>query len=106
MPMVALTTILVCQNTACRKMGAAVVLKRLQEQAVEDVAIAPSGCLGKCGNGPNLLVLPEKRWYERVRPEDIQIILAETVGDRMQAKNRSSGQAGMDEKIGADLSTL
>lgn len=86
MRMVALKTILVCQNTACRKMGAAMVLKRLQAQTVEGVAIASSGCLGRCGNGPNLLVLPEKTWYDRVRPEDSQIIVKQTVGEKAKAE--------------------
>lgn len=83
--MVALKTILVCQNMACRKMGATAVLRTLQGQPVEGVAIASSGCLGRCGNGPNLLVLPEKTWYDRVRPEEIQIILAKAVDERVKA---------------------
>ncbi|MEO0770499.1 MAG: hypothetical protein AAFY72_13915 [Cyanobacteria bacterium J06649_4] len=38
--------------------GASKVLEALQQSAPSDVDVVASGCLGQCGNGPMLLVLP------------------------------------------------
>ncbi len=58
-------------------MGAKLVLESLQKHPRAGVAIAPSGCLGMCGNGPNVLVLPEKTWYYRVQSADAEAIVRE-----------------------------
>ncbi|MFE4106298.1 (2Fe-2S) ferredoxin domain-containing protein [Almyronema epifaneia] len=64
--------VLVCQNTSCRKYGAAQVLKAFQQAKV---AAERSGCLGQCGNGPMVIVLPEAIWYDRVQPRQVPIIV-------------------------------
>ncbi|MBW4655838.1 MAG: hypothetical protein KME20_22775 [Kaiparowitsia implicata GSE-PSE-MK54-09C] len=33
------------------------------------------GCLGHCGNGPMVVVLPEEVWYRQVQPQDAREIL-------------------------------
>ncbi|MBW4486951.1 MAG: (2Fe-2S) ferredoxin domain-containing protein [Trichocoleus desertorum ATA4-8-CV12] len=66
--------VLVCQNKSCRKQGATKVLAALQTQAISEVQVESSSCLGQCGNGPMLLVLPEEVWYCRVRPEEVGAI--------------------------------
>ena len=58
----------VCQHRTCRKQGAEEVLAALP---APNVTIAASGCLGQCGNGPMVLVLPEMVWYCRVLPQEI-----------------------------------
>ena len=34
-------------------------------------------CLGHCGNGPMVLVLPDAVWYSHVRPGDVGAIAAQ-----------------------------
>lgn len=37
-----------------------------------EVAVTPSGCLGPCFEGPNLVVYPEGVWYQGVTPDDVE----------------------------------
>lgn len=67
--------VLVCQNVTCKQQGSEKVLAALQSQAPNDVKVEPSGCLGQCGNGPMVLVLPDKTWYHRVQPKDVPRIV-------------------------------
>ena len=78
--------LLVCQNRTCRKQGSARVLAAFQEFDMTNIAIEKSGCLGKCGNGPMVLVLPEEVWYSRVYPQQISIILEESFIGRITVK--------------------
>lgn len=68
-------TVLVCQNKTCRKQGAAAVLAAFQAQAAPDVEVASSGCLGQCGSGPMVLVLPDEVWYGRVRHDEVAAVV-------------------------------
>ncbi|NJL87161.1 MAG: (2Fe-2S) ferredoxin domain-containing protein [Leptolyngbyaceae cyanobacterium SM1_1_3] len=63
--------VLVCQNTSCRQYGSAQVLRAFQQANVE---VRRSGCLGQCGNGPMVLVLPDEFWYDRVSPSQVPMI--------------------------------
>lgn len=38
-----------------------------------------TGCLGKCEQGPNIVLFPENRWYHYNSKEDIDKILEEHV---------------------------
>lgn len=66
---------LVCQNITCRQQGAAAVLAAFRAQPASNVLVVNSGCLGQCGNGPMVLVLPEKIWYDRVHPSEALVII-------------------------------
>ncbi|MDY7015337.1 MAG: (2Fe-2S) ferredoxin domain-containing protein [Cyanobacteriota bacterium] len=68
--------ILVCQNRTCRKQGAKVVLAEFQAHNIDEIEIIGSGCLGQCGNGPMVLILPGKILYDRVFPDRVGAILA------------------------------
>jgi (2Fe-2S) ferredoxin len=68
-------TILVCQNKACRKSGAKAVLTALQSHKISKIPVIGTGCLGHCGNGPMVLVLPDEIWYRHVRAEEAIEIL-------------------------------
>ncbi|HLP90990.1 MAG TPA: (2Fe-2S) ferredoxin domain-containing protein [Nostocaceae cyanobacterium] len=61
----------VCQNQTCKKQGAAAVLEAFYKLPLADVTVLASGCLGQCGNGPMVLVLPEMVWYCRVQSPDV-----------------------------------
>jgi len=65
-------TVLVCQNRTCRKQGSAKVLAAFQQNPVADIEVSGCGCLGQCGNGPIVLVLPEKAWYCGVNSHEVQ----------------------------------
>lgn len=65
----------VCQNRACRKQGAAKVLAAFEAQPVPGVTVTGCGCLGQCGNGPIVLVLPERVWYSGVRPHEVRLLV-------------------------------
>lgn len=67
--------VLICQSRACCKGGAAKVLAAFQAEPVRDVAIEPSGCLGQCGNGPMVLILPEQSWYCRLQPQEVPVVI-------------------------------
>jgi (2Fe-2S) ferredoxin len=68
-------SVLVCQNTACLKAGATNVLTAFQASPVADVTVIGSKCLGQCGNGPMVVVMPEEVWYSRVHPEEVPAVV-------------------------------
>ncbi len=72
-----LPTLLVCQNTACRRSGAAKVLAAFESRLGEASGVTLIGCrcLGQCGNGPVVLLLPEQIWYRQVHPDEVPMIL-------------------------------
>lgn len=67
--------VLVCQNRTCRKQGAKQVLAAFQAQAVSEVTVQRSGCLGRCGSGPMVVVLPEEVWYGHVHPQEVPTVV-------------------------------
>jgi (2Fe-2S) ferredoxin len=73
--------VLVCQHKTCRKDGAARVLQTLQGQQTSAIAVVSSGCLGNCGNGPTVLVLPEQTLFSRVQSPDLPAIMSRPCDD-------------------------
>lgn len=67
--------VLICQSKTCSKQGAAKVLAAFEAHPVPNVTITASVCLGQCGQGPMVLVQPEKIWYNRVLPEEVPTII-------------------------------
>jgi (2Fe-2S) ferredoxin len=65
---------LICQSNACRKGGSAKVLTAFQAMQPE-ASVMASVCLGQCGNGPMVLILPEQVWYDRVQPDEVPAIV-------------------------------
>ena len=68
-------TVLVCQHETCPKQGASAVLKAFRSQASSDVVVKSVGCLGECGSGPMVVILPEEIWYCHVEPHDVPLIV-------------------------------
>ncbi|PZV13870.1 MAG: NADH dehydrogenase (ubiquinone) subunit [Pseudanabaena sp.] len=67
--------ILVCQHRTCTKDGAANVLAKLQQQKIVNVSVEACGCMGLCGSGPIVLVLPDNIYYWRVTPKKAEAII-------------------------------
>jgi (2Fe-2S) ferredoxin len=40
-----------------------------------------SGCLGQCGNGPMVLVLPDLVWYCGVKPSEVPQVIEQHLCD-------------------------
>ena len=66
--------VLVCQNRTCRKQGAAKVLAAFGKLSPSEVEVVASSCLGQCGSGPMVLVVPEEVWYSGVCEEEVATI--------------------------------
>jgi (2Fe-2S) ferredoxin len=65
----------VCQYRYCRESGAKRVLAEFQKQADREIEIQACQCLGQCGNGPAVAILPEGVIYCRVLPKDVAVII-------------------------------
>lgn len=74
------TKILVCQKSDCQKRGGAAVCKAL-ENAINSrglegqVTVVGTGCLKQCKAGPNIVVMPDKTRYSRIKPAEIPAIV-------------------------------
>ncbi|CAA2980904.1 uncharacterized protein LOC111367032 isoform X1 [Olea europaea var. sylvestris] len=49
----------VCTNRTCRRQGSLEIFQVLSGIAPPHVSVISCGCLGRCGAGPNVVVLPE-----------------------------------------------
>ncbi|BAW95680.1 ferredoxin PetF2 [[Synechococcus] sp. NIES-970] len=67
--------VLVCCQKTCSKQGAFLILETFQKQVSTDIKVIRSSCLGECGNGPMVKVLPDNIWYSHVQPVDIAAIV-------------------------------
>ena len=67
--------ILVCQHETCPRQGASAVDQAFRSQVPSDVVVESVGCLGECGSGPMVVVLPEEVWYCHVEPLDVRLIV-------------------------------
>ena len=67
----------VCQNRTCKKQGAAKVLAAFAALSIPDVMVMASSCLGECGNGPMVLILPDMVWYSSVQPDEVSLLIEE-----------------------------
>jgi (2Fe-2S) ferredoxin len=50
------------------------VLAAFQAIKIPGVFATGSGCLGQCGSGPTVQVMPDGIWYCRVAPEQVSVI--------------------------------
>jgi len=76
------TYIHVCVSSGCRSMQSEAIKKSL-EAAVKEQGVGPSeckvkqvGCLGLCGNGPRVKLMPSGELYQHVQPSDANDIVA------------------------------
>lgn len=74
------TKILVCQKSDCQKRGGPAVCKALENALnsrglAGQVTVQGTGCLKQCKAGPNIVVMPDKTRYSRIKPAEIPAIL-------------------------------
>jgi (2Fe-2S) ferredoxin len=67
--------VLVCIGRSCRKYDSEKVLAAFKQNPVPFVEIIPVCCLGQCGNGPMVLEESESIWYDRVNPDEVEIVI-------------------------------
>lgn len=85
--------ILVCTNQrppghprgSCGEAGAMPVLEKIafgieSKGLFDKVIMSTTSCLGPCSNGPMVIVYPDAVWYCKVRPEDVDEILDQHIG--------------------------
>ncbi|CAD7703544.1 unnamed protein product [Ostreobium quekettii] len=56
----------VCINKTCKGQGSPGVLQFAQDLCHPDLDVNSCGCLGNCGNGPNMVILPAEREVSHV----------------------------------------
>ena len=76
--------IMVCGGTGCLALESdqvATAFERvIKEQGVEaKVELKTTGCPGFCEQGPLVVIHPEKIFYTRVKPQDVEEIISETI---------------------------
>jgi (2Fe-2S) ferredoxin len=67
--------VLICQHRTCTKDGASQVIVTFQDNPISNVTIESSGCLGLCGSGPIVVVLPDNVYYWHITPQKAQEII-------------------------------
>ena len=97
----------VCTGTGCLANGAGEVLDALKTEIADaglDVEVKEgaglirgTGCHGFCGQGPLVVMFPEKIFYQRVKPKDAAAIVKKTlvggeVVKRLLYKNKDTGE--------------
>ena len=74
--------ILICQKSTCRKRGAAQVCRAVETTLAncgltDTVQVKLTGCMDKCKAGPNLVVMPHKQKYTKVKPGQVSGLIAQ-----------------------------
>jgi sirohydrochlorin ferrochelatase/(2Fe-2S) ferredoxin len=84
--------VLVCTNADCADRGSLAVVSGLRRELksqgqMERIRVTRTGCMGRCGEGPTLVIYPDGVWYRGVREGDVQALVHEhLLGDRLVAK--------------------
>jgi (2Fe-2S) ferredoxin len=81
--------VLICTNKDCAERGSLALLSRLRRALklaghAERIRVTRTGCMGRCGEGPTLVVYPDGVWYRGVRESDAEALVQEhLLGDRL-----------------------
>jgi (2Fe-2S) ferredoxin len=70
------------QRPSCADQDNALVRSQLKEAVGKRgwkprVRISQCGCMGLCGKGSNVIIYPQKIWFSKTFPEDVDRIIAE-----------------------------
>ncbi|MGK7891155.1 MAG: ferredoxin [Leptolyngbyaceae cyanobacterium] len=77
--------ILICQKSSCRKRGAGVITDRVERSLQEmglsgKVTVKYTGCMDRCKAGPNVVFMPDKAKYTRVKPNMVPDLMQQHCG--------------------------
>ncbi|WP_061248061.1 CbiX/SirB N-terminal domain-containing protein [Leptospira alstonii] len=84
--------IYVCESADCASKGSISLIHRIRSHIKKhgrqtDFRVSKSSCLGRCGEGPTLVVYPDGIWYQRVNENDAEELVAEhLLNDRLVAR--------------------
>ncbi|MBE9167774.1 (2Fe-2S) ferredoxin domain-containing protein [Pleurocapsales cyanobacterium LEGE 06147] len=72
--------ILVCKKSSCWKRGGEKVCQvieamRRDRDLGDKIQIKTTGCLKRCKQGPNLVIMPDKARYSNVKPQQVPLLL-------------------------------
>jgi len=76
--------VLICGGTGCTASGSEVVRKAVEEEILrrgldKEVRLVQTGCRGFCAMGPVIMIYPEGIFYCQVEPEDVPLLVEETL---------------------------
>jgi NADP-reducing hydrogenase subunit HndC len=66
-----------CISSNCKEVKAQFVKELKEHQLEQEIKLVETGCIGSCDLGPVILVYPEGIFYQKVRPEDVGLIVEE-----------------------------
>jgi (2Fe-2S) ferredoxin len=66
-----------CQQNGCTDVFDEFLFQLQQRNCYDKIAITNTGCIGPCGNGPNVLVYPEGVFYGAMTKDDVAEIFEE-----------------------------
>jgi len=58
----------------------AALQQKIAAKGLTDVEVKSYMCFGACQEGPNIVIYPEKNWYAKVKPEDLDEIVEHLAG--------------------------
>jgi sirohydrochlorin cobaltochelatase len=69
--------VLVCGNIDCAKKGSTEIITKLRRLIREDdkqqeFRITKTSCMGRCGEGPSIVVYPDGVWYREIKVEETE----------------------------------
>ncbi len=85
------------KRVCCRRNGGDALREKLKSMVKARglkpcIRVSASGCLDKCEEGPNLLILPDNIWCSHVEEEDLEAILTALEAD-INTGNDETGRA-------------
>ncbi|AOP36524.1 ferredoxin [Leptospira tipperaryensis] len=84
--------ILVCENVDCASKGSISLINRMRltikkHGRQNDFRVTKSSCLGRCGEGPAVVVYPDGIWYQKVNDYDAEELVTEHLfNDRLVSR--------------------
>ena len=76
--------VLFCQNSDCWQKGGKVACELLKtelsnEGMIDQVEIKTTGCMKQCKQAPNIVVMPGRKRYSRVKPQELSALITKQV---------------------------
>jgi NADH-quinone oxidoreductase subunit F len=78
------SNVMICEGTGCAASQSRDILQALQREVERrglagEVRIVQTGCRGFCAMGPIVMIYPEGIFYCQVKPEDVPVVVEETL---------------------------